>query len=551
MRGGGWRIEYGRRTRSMRISSAAAERPVRLAEAAHALRVLLVSLFIAMLLVGCSSLAPRATLAPTHVRADALDSPLGRSVAQAEISAPEGHSGFRLLPDAAFALDARLELSRRATRSLDVQYYLFRCDALGTQILRELRSAAARGVMVRMIVDDLHIERDDELFFAFAALPNVEVRLFNPLAARSGGPLSRVLRSLPDVLRINHRMHNKLFIADNSLSISGGRNIGQEYFMQDERANFIDVDILAAGPVVREQSRAFDLYWNSAQAFPVQSVVVPPVDESAARHFDELAAVPALAMPSQTEDPLGRGPVSHELAAGKLDLIWAPAQVYVDDPAKVTRPTTQERFAGSVTERTLAVISAAQSSVFIVSPYFIPGNVGLSIMQDASQRGVTTTVLTNSLGATDEAVVHFAYARYRPKMLALGVRLYEMSPVLSRRLTKLGNFGRSQGRLHAKVAFIDGRRIFVGSMNLDGRSASLNTEIGLLIDSQELVSDFRRLMDGDRFRGAYELRLDPRGELLWVAHASDGTETATPFEPGAGLLPLQRLLAPLLPEELL
>ena len=121
----------------------------------------------------------------------------------------------------------------------------------------------------------------------------------------------------------------------------------------------------------------------------------------------------------------------------------------------------------------------------------------------------------------------------------------------SRRLTKLGNFGRSQGRLHAKVAFIDGRRIFVGSMNLDGRSASLNTEIGLLIDSQELVSDFRRLMDGDRFRGAYELRLDPRGELLWVAHASDGTETATPFEPGAGLLPLQRLLAPLLPEELL
>ena len=504
----------------------------------------------AALLLGCSSLAPRANLPTAHVRADATDSPLGLLVAQAASSAAEGHSAFRLLPDAAFALDARLELARRATRTLDVQYYLFRCDALGTQILREMRSAGARGVTVRMILDDLHIERDDELFSAFAALPNVEVRLFNPLAARSGAPLSRVLRSLPDLFRINHRMHNKLFIADNSLSISGGRNIGQEYFMQDDKANFIDVDILAAGPVVREQSRAFDLYWNSAQVVPVQALVAQPSD-FAARHFDELAAVPELPIPAQTEDPLGRGPVSRELADGRLNLIWAPAQVYVDNPAKVARATTQERFAGSVTERTLAVISAAQSSVFIVSPYFIPGDVGLSIMRDASQRGVTTTVLTNSLGATDEAVVHFAYARYRPRMLALGVRLYEMSPVLSRRLTKLGNFGRSQGRLHAKVAFIDGRRIFVGSMNLDGRSASLNTEIGLLIESQALVSDFRRLMDGDRFRGAYELRLDAQGELLWVAHASDGTETATPYEPGAGVLPLQRLLAPLLPEELL
>ena len=519
--------------------------------ATRALRARLALVLLAASLSACSSLAPRGNLPPAHVRTDAVDSPLGRLVAQAAAGAPQGHSGFRLLPDAAFALDARMELARRATKSLDVQYYLFRCDAVGTRILRELRAAAARGVAIRMIVDDLHIERDDDLFFAFAALPNVEVRLFNPLAARSGGPLSRVLRSLPDLLRINHRMHNKLFIADNSLSISGGRNIGQEYFMQDDKANFIDVDILGAGPVVREQSRAFDLYWNSAQVFPVQAVVAPQAGESTTRHFDELAAMPELPTPAQPEDPLGRGPISRELVDGRLDLIWAPAQVYVDDPAKVARRTTQERFAGSVTERTLAVISEAQSSVFIVSPYFIPGDVGLSIMQDASRRGVTTTVLTNSLGATDEAVVHFAYARYRPKMLALGVRLYEMSPVLSSRLTRLGNFGRSQGRLHAKVAFIDGQRIFVGSMNLDGRSASLNTEIGLLIESRELVSDFRRLMDGDRFRGAYELRLDAQGELLWVAHASDGTETATPYEPGAGLLPLQRLLAPLLPEELL
>jgi len=502
-------------------------------------------------LQACTTLAPRGDLPAAHVRADAADSPLGRLVAQALQAAPPGQSGFRLLPDAAFALDARLDLAHRATRSLDVQYYLFRCDALGAQLLRAMRDAAARGVQVRLIVDDLHIERDDELLFAFAQLPNVQVRLFNPLAARHGSVASRVLRSLPELARINHRMHNKLFIADNSLSISGGRNIGGEYFMQDEEANFIDVDILAAGPVVGEQSLSFDAYWNSAQVHPVQALVAP-VQGGPARRFDELAAIPARPVPGQPLDPLGRGPVSRELAAGTLDLTWARAQVLADDPAKVTRATMEERFAGSVTERALAVISAASTSVFIVSPYFIPGEVGMAIMRDAAARNVTTTVLTNSLGATDESFVHFAYARYRPEMLRLGVRLHEMSPTLSRRLTKLGNFGRSQGRLHAKVAFVDERRMFVGSMNLDGRSASLNTEVGLLLDSEELVRDFRRLMDGDRFRGAYALRLDAAGRIEWVDHSQD-QEAVLVQEPGAGpFTPLKRLLlSPFLAEELL
>ena len=170
-------------------------------------------------------------------------------------------------------MDGRLTLARRAARSLDVQYYHLQNDSVGLQFLRELRDAAKRGVRVRLLVDDLYTGSEDELFCSFAAVPNVEVRLFNPLPSRGGGVGSRIVASLHEFSRINLRMHNKLFIADNRFSISGGRNMAEEYFMRSTEANFIDMDVIAAGPIVREQSQVFDRYWNSSVVYPVQEVV--------------------------------------------------------------------------------------------------------------------------------------------------------------------------------------------------------------------------------------------------------------------------------------
>lgn len=505
---------------------------------------------LAILLQACASLPGRAPLASEFAPPRIATSALARLADARPTGKPSTElSGFRLLPDGDFALDARIALAQTAEHTLDLQYYIFRCDAVGLALLQALEDAARRGVRVRLLLDDLHVDNDDARFLAFAAEPNVQVRMFNPAPARNGGVMSRLLRSLPDLRRLNHRMHNKLFLADGVASISGGRNIGREYFMQDGNANFIDMDILALGPVVGEQATSFDRYWNSAHAYPIGWLARAG------------AAVPAPAAPApltwidgqRTKDALGRRPVSQALREGKLDLLWAPARVVADVPEKIDRLGMAERFAGSVTEHTLALIGSAQARVLIICPYFIPGEMGLALMRDAQQRGVRTTVLTNSIGATDEALVHFAYAGYRKEVLRLGVSVYELGPDIARRLKKLGNFGRSQGRLHAKMAIVDDARLFIGSMNMDERSASVNTEVGLMIDSPALVQDFRRLMDGEHFRSAYRLQLSAQDRLQWIDRDDDGKEEVMDAEPGLHpWLRLKRwLLTPILPEDLL
>src|SRR5437764_14423868 len=214
------------------------------------------------LLAGCASLPERTPAPPTVALADVADTRLGRVAAAATPAASRDLSGFRLLPEGETAFNARIALARRAERSLDVQYYLIRDDDVGLQFLRELRDAAARGVRVRLLVDDLYTAGEDELFAGLAAHPNVEVRVFNPLPARAGSFGTRLLFSLHEFGRINHRMHNKLFVADNTFAVSGGRNIANEYFMRSAAANFIDLDVLSSGPVVRELSAVFDSHWN-------------------------------------------------------------------------------------------------------------------------------------------------------------------------------------------------------------------------------------------------------------------------------------------------
>ncbi|RYY71666.1 MAG: phospholipase D family protein, partial [Comamonadaceae bacterium] len=380
------------------------------------------SLAVALLLGACAGLPPPVPSPPTQALTDVAGTALARSVATAASGQPEAQSGFRLLPEAAFAFDARIALARRAEKSLDLQYYVWHSDGLGLLLLREVRDAARRGVRVRLLLDDLYTGGQDELLAALAREPNVEVRLFNPLPSRAEGLLPRIALSLHAFNRINHRMHNKQFIADNSLSVTGGRNIADEYFMQGGSANFLDMDVLASGPVVRQQSDAFDRYWNSPHVRPVAQVVrAMPEFADAGQRFDALTIAAARAAPTPRErDVLGRTPVSRQLADGRLQLRYAAAQVFVDDPDKIVRTTPETRFAGSVTESTTGVIGTARESVMIVSPYFIPGAPGMAQMKAASENGVRGVIVTNSLGATDEPLVYVGYARYREEMLRLG-----------------------------------------------------------------------------------------------------------------------------------
>ena len=503
---------------------------------------------------GCAVLPPPPESVATTALTDTRDTALGRVAAASLAGSGPGESGFRLMPSGEFAWDARLALARRAERSLDVQYYQIRSDRVGRRFLRELGDAAGRGVRVRLLVDDFYTGGQDELFRSMAALPNVQVRLFNPLPARGGSVVGRLARSLHEFTRINHRMHNKLFVADNRFSISGGRNMADEYFMQSTAANFIDLDVVAAGPVVREQSAVFDLYWNSAHVWPIESVVAAgPGNDAAARRFDALVADAAPEIELEPLDPLRRPALGVELAAGRVALTFATAEVFADAPAKVVRRGRDDSVS-TVARSTLEAIDGARQEVLIASPYFIPGTFGMTMIGKARAQGIRIAIFTNALGATDEPLVHWRYARYRRALLGLGVELYELSPDLARDAGGFGNFGKSFGRLHAKVAVIDRRQLFVGSLNLDPRSAWSNTETGLLIASAALAGEIHQLIANDRMASVYRLRLGADGESIeWLATGADGSERVFRDEPHDSWLRRLKMLliGPFAPEELL
>jgi cardiolipin synthase C len=509
----------------------------------------------ALCLSGCATLPPPVAGVPSYAMAEVSDTPLARITAAAQPAHLPAASGFRLLPEAAFAFDARAALVQHARKSLDVQYYLIQQDDIGLQLLGELRDAAARGVRVRLLIDDLHTGGEDELFATLAAHPNVEVRLFNPLPSRARSVAARVLLSLHEFGRINHRMHNKLLVADNSCAVSGGRNIANEYFMRSTAANFIDMDLLSCGPVVREMSAAFDRYWNSAQVRPVGDVVQLALAPEAARlRFDALVREARPDVPLRAADVMGSTAVGRQIDAGAITLRWAPARLFHDDPSKLERASGEAAYRGSVNEGAHATLNAARKGVVIVSPYFIPGDRGMTMMATARRRGGHIVVVTNSLGATDEPLAYAGYTRYRADMLKMGVLIQEIAPDLGRQPARFGDFGASTSRLHAKLAVIDDDRMFIGSMNLDYRSSAVNTEMGVAIDSPELVADFNRLMAGRPINFAYRLRLAPDGERVqWLEEDATGADIVHDDEPGGHYWRRIRnwLLSPWVDEQLL
>ena len=528
---------------SMRQSLSAS--PVRTAPSAL-LHSALLTLLALLTLAGCAGLPTQFQKNPSLAWPTPQDTPLGR-VVQASLSAGYS-SGFRLLPSGSFAFDTRIALARRAQRTLDLQYYLFHDDAAGRALGREVLAAALRGVRVRVLLDDIATEGQDAMLAQLAAHPNLEVRLFNPFAGGRGKLVTRVLASAFDASRVNHRMHNKLFVADNAMAITGGRNIGNEYFMQGTASNFIDLDVFAAGAIVPKMSDVFDQFWNSDYAYPASAFASFRLDDK------PLATEPAgfLPIPAGTVDPLGYGPLGVAIDSGKMALIGAEAIVVADAPSKVAGVTDQT-VDSTASRMILRLMDSAQSEVLVISPYFVPGTIGMAAMKKLAVRGIGMTVLTNSLAANDSALVHIGYSRYRRAMLQLGVHLYELSPTRARVRGRIALFGSSHASLHAKVVAIDRKRLFVGSLNLDARSARTNTEMGLLIDSPALTADLYALLKADNDDSSYRLRLSPAtGALEWVA-VDDGVEVIFSTEPDVSVL-LQFglwLISPLAPESLL
>jgi len=507
----------------------------------------------AFLLAGCGTLPLRPEAPYSEARAPAPASSSLARIALASSPSPQ-LSGFRLMPLGVFSLDARLELARRARHTLDVQYYHIHNDVTGRLLMRHLRDAAARGVRVRLLVDDLYTVGGDVLFSGLAAFPNVEVRLFNPFCCGRTSIVNKYAASLFDFGRLNHRMHNKLFIADGAMVVAGGRNVADEYFMRSMGANFVDMDAFIVGAVVPQFAAIFDKYWNSPYVYPVDTIIDAGVDRTILRErFDKLVdegdQMMSLVLPPV--DVLGYGAISEDLDAGRLGLIWAPAFAFADPPAKVSARTDDQAREMSVTVGVMERVLGAADEVVISSPYLIPGSMGVDAFRDLGKRKVKVTILTNSLAATDEPLVHTGYARYRVAMLNAGVDLYELSPTRTQRNRRLGFIGASLGRLHAKTAVIDRSLVFIGSMNLDPRSATKNTELGMIVESPDLAKEVLRVIHISKLQSAYRVRIraDRQG-LEWLTMDDDKEVVLTEEPDSSFFLRLQNfLLAPFIPED--
>lgn len=431
-----------------------------------------------------------------------------------------GLSGIYPLSDPFEAFAVRWHLAEQAQKTLDVQYYIWRSDATGLMLLQALHTAAERGVRVRLLLDDNGTRRLDDILLAMHEHPNIEVRLFNPFVIRNPKGIGFFF----DFERLNHRMHNKSFTVDNSVTIVGGRNVGDEYFGADGSVIFADLDILAVGTVVPEVSSDFDRYWNNDYAYPIDLIAT----ERHANHAEPSQPSPYYPLNFPTllapfsdrqkkfQTVAEKVHTVQGLLSNELDLEWVKTEIVSDDPAKAQGKASPESMLSFQLHH---AIGSPQERVDLISPYFVPtatGVLGLSAL--IHENDVQVRVLTNSYEATDVAIVHAGYMKHRKKLLRAGVKLFELKRITNDTLARLRRnpLGISGSSLHAKTFAVDGKRLFVGSFNFDPRSALLNTELGFVIHSERLAQQVSDMFEEEIPQNSYEVILTKQRQLRWL-----------------------------------
>jgi cardiolipin synthase C len=561
-------------------SSFADPRPARAAGWAVAWRWIMALTLATWTVVGCASLPANVDRPVSNAFGAPDQTPLGQLALQRHgQDKGRSDSGFILLDSADAAFSGRLALIDAAQRSLDLQYYSIHADATTEILLARLRDAARRGVRVRILLDDFNTVGKDAQVLRLAFEPNVQIRLFNPLPGSRASLLGRVITSIKDADRLQKRMHNKLFIADNAMGITGGRNLGDAYFGQDGKSNFVDLEVLAAGRIVRDMSASFDRFWNNELAYPMQSLVSAKDLEDLRKPQSEPDPARQQASAASTPSPVSSGAVlptatptavvSAErppLDLRQLRFVWAPAVLMADQPGKIGPDDDEADARETVVDGLLGLMLQARQDILIVSPYFVPGKMMMGEFAQLRAKGIRIRVLTNSLASTDAPAAHAGYLRYRKQLLAMGVELYEMRAEQeggeagigsTRGFGSGGTGGGSKGgsaraSLHSKAVIIDGRLAVIGSMNLDLRSQRKNSEVALLVRSARLARVAAQEVEATMAQSAYHLALQTGGELVW--HAPPGApfkDAHSEPEAGAKLKLLISVLGPFAPEEML
>lgn len=484
-----------------------------------------VLLILGVFLSGCQSLPQLEgrSQSSAYTKAQVADTYFAQALEALERQHGAEQSGVFPLIEADDAFAARMILAKYAQRSLDVQYYIWRGDMTGTLLFEALHEAADRGVRVRLLLDDNNTNGTDPILQALHSHENIEVRLFNPFMLRN----PRWWGFLTDFSRLNRRMHNKSFTADNSLTIIGGRNIGDEYFGATDDVLFADLDMLAAGAAVQDVSDDFDQYWHSASAYPFDRVVTREYGLSLTQLRQQAEQVSNSPDAQEYVQSLRESPFITQLEQHQLDFEWLKVRMVSDDPRKGLGEAEKESL---LLQQFQDIIGDPNYDVELISPYFVPTEAGVEAFAWLVRQGVEVKVLTNSLSATDVTAVHAGYAKRRKALLKSGVILYEMQrhpSQVKKNKRKKRFLGSSGSSLHAKTFSVDRQHVFVGSFNFDPRSANLNTELGFVIDSPGLAQRINQAFFDEIPAHAYEVKLTAAGRIYWTEQHPLGVKTYT------------------------
>jgi len=458
-------------------------------------------------------------------------------------------SGFLVFDTGVEAMKARLAQINTAQKTLDLQYYAISDDTTANLLIEAIFRASERGVKVRFLIDDIGIGKVYRSLSAMDMSQNISVRVFNPINALDQTFILRLLSFFINKRRATKRMHNKAIIADRAYAITGGRNLGDEYFDAHAEMSFRDIDVLSTGPIAEDIAKSFDEFWNSAHAYPIRKLYsrltgklyIPYLRRRLKKNWEA----------QLKENPDAAQDLSRYLSGKKL--IHAKAEYISDKPAKM-----QESADDPVHGPMIAIadlVEDATNEFIMVTPYFVPREGGMAWLKEQRARGLSIEVLTNSLASTDVVAVHTGYSHHRIDILKNRIKLYELKRINGKR-TKQRPFGKSApsyASLHAKIFIVDRRHAIIGSLNFDPRSAHLNTESAVVVDSPELAAQlYKMYQEAISPKTSYKLMLESNGErekLVWLSE-EDGQTVRYITEPKAGPWRiLQAFLISLLPVE--
>ncbi|MCF9046487.1 phospholipase D-like domain-containing protein [Acinetobacter nectaris] len=491
------------------------------------IKTMIMGLSILFGLNACNTLPPLKTTQPTYSRNfDTSNTALAKLITPLRQENP-GLTGYHVLFDPLEAIAARLSLINKAQKTLDIQYYIWDNDKIGALALYDIIKAADRGVKVRLLIDDNNAKKMEGIFLALDQHVNIQVKLYNPYKYRNFRPLDMLF----DLKRINRRMHIKSFVVDNQIALIGGRNMSNQYYFTSDTYQFSDIDVMLVGQSVDNISHTFDEYWNDSYAYPVRQLVNPQqhslrydsLKSQLTNYYKQVSVQNYLNLANHSDD-------FDYWLHNELNFDWVKAEVVSDAPSKIHGTAQPNEY---LQNQLSHYLKQPKKHLDIVSAYFVPEQKGTDMLSKMSKEGVQVRVLTNSFKANDVWLVHAFYSKYRQELLKNGVQLYEFLPVLNykdlkpytrslSREAKISLKSLSRSSLHAKMMAVDDQ-VFIGSFNLDPRSAKLNSEIGVLLNSPTLANEIHDTLSQNIDAYSYQLKLTPNNKITWTKQIPTGS----------------------------